>query len=132
MTNRHAKLIAKYALDWATTNRPWLRWEHRPVCSTEDSWVSLSTHPEWDQLHEYRRKKLSININSRAVPEPERDDLKHGTTYWYPNTGELAVYKDTWISDNIDARRLHAGLVHPTEEAAKMHLGALLSFTKLD
>jgi hypothetical protein len=47
----HADLMAAYAADAMTTDKPWERWES---CGAD--WFELKSHPAWNETHEYRRK----------------------------------------------------------------------------
>ena len=54
MKHKHADLMAAYAADAQTTDKPWELWEYqRP---SFDSWHGLFTNPEWVRECNYRRK----------------------------------------------------------------------------
>lgn len=71
----HAELMAQYAEDALTTNRPWELWEVMPVNS---EWMPLYDNPSWNTATKYRRKQKTININGFEVPEPVREPLLDG------------------------------------------------------
>ena len=81
----------------------------------------------------YMQKPKTININGYEVPEPCKEPLEEGTRYFYVNTGALSCEGggiSTWLNDFADRLRLQTGIIHLTREATKLHLKALLSFTK--
>lgn len=60
----HAELMAQYAEDATTTDKPWNLWE---VCFGS-RWVPLKTHPEWAQAAQYRRKTLpDLEVDARVL-----------------------------------------------------------------
>jgi len=123
----HAELMMQYALDAAETDKPWERWEF-----TDDSscWLSsLNTHPSWYPDFNYRRKPKFILINGIEVPEPMQEAPKLGTTYWVADTAANSLYSLQWDDCYTDCTYLQKGVCHRTEEAAKLHVTAMLSFT---
>lgn len=79
----------------------------------------------------FRVKPKTTNINGYDVPEPMREAPEQGTVYWilslhHPNT----THPLAWHNDGEDNRYLAYGICHFTEEAAKLHAEALVSFTK--
>lgn len=125
----HADKMALYAEDALETDNPWERWECRQPDGT--IWHSLPEHPIWDEIIEYRRKPRTITINGHEVPEPVREPLEDGQGYFLLDItrGDFAD-KFFWTGGRIDKKWLEHGLIHLTEEAAKAHAEALLSFTK--
>lgn len=80
---------------------------------------------------QFRIKPDTITINGREVPAPIKVALKDGQDYWYAGLGGAEDWdKDTWISHEVDDARLSRGLIHLSEEAARQHAEALLSFTR--
>lgn len=79
----------------------------------------------------YRVKPRTITINGREVPEPLRAIPEIGVMYWIPRlaVSEGAVGPWQWSGDKADKTALSRGLVHLTEEGARAHAEALLSFT---
>lgn len=126
----HAELMLQYAQDAMETDKPWERWE---CCRSDGVWDELSKHPMWTERMGYRRKPRTININGFEVPEPVREPLEEGTTYFVPNLHGVLPdphYESIWDNCGIDVRRLVHGLIHLTREAAELHAKALLSFTE--
>lgn len=85
----------------------------------------------------FRLKPKTITINGHEVPEPLRVAPVAGTTFYVPRLDVWPAsdalspfYTYTWDAHVADVRRLEAGLVHLTSEAAEAHARALLSFTK--
>lgn len=133
----HAELMAQYAQDAMETDRPWERWQVRQLVSTQGErkyheWCDCARVDMTFPLDfEYRRKPRTININGHEVPEPEREVLKEGSTYWVARFEyELLCDYYTWRNDELDYRWLKRGLIHLTEDAAVTHAKALLSFTE--
>ena len=127
----HAELMALYAQDAMESETPWERWEYRR--SELIGWISVNTHPEWDDCTEYRRKTKTIHINGIEVPEPCREPLACDTKYYMPDIVDSLDGKwawSAWDDDEVDHARLKAGIVHLTKEAAEMHAKALVSFTE--
>lgn len=124
----HAESMMLYAQDAMETDKPWERW----VFITENGTLcQCMKHPEWRKDFEYRRKPRTILINGIEVPEPVKEELLEGQSYYlvditYPQLMQLQY----WDNDTLDARFLERGLIHLTEENARKHAEALLSFTK--
>jgi len=58
--------------------------------------------------------------------------LEHGACYHYPafNFDDPMSQSSYWSNDKIDNTRLKNGVIHISEESAKIHAEALISFTK--
>jgi len=53
--HKHAELMAQYAEDAKTTDKPWTQWE--AYCTQPPrNWFELKSHPAWADDHDYRRK----------------------------------------------------------------------------
>ena len=84
-----------------------------------------------DQKRQYRRKPRTININGFEVPSPLRNPPKDGEICYIVNLTEDKVYATVWHSAQPFFKQwLKSGIIHRTEEAAALHLKALLSFTQ--
>jgi hypothetical protein len=70
MKHIHADLMAAYAADAQTTDKPWELWECRRPC-LDDSWHGLFTNPEWAHECNYRRKPVqhTITLNTEQLKE---------------------------------------------------------------
>lgn len=80
---------------------------------------------------DYRIKPQTININGFEVPEPMREEPEHGSSYWLTDPLNIeGVNTCTWYESATDKAWLSLGVCHLTEEAAKLHAEALLSFTR--
>lgn len=125
----HAELMMQYAQDAMETDEPWLRWEILGVIS--GLWFTATGPLGFQKELLYRRKQKTININGYEVPEPVSEKPEVGTKYFTP---ELTIGGTwcchVWQDDAADKISLHSGIIHLTEEAAKLHAEALLSFTK--
>ena len=131
--NPHAALMLEYAKDWAETRTPWERWQS--AGHNGSLWQSLYGHPNWLDDFQYRRIPTpppTILINGIKVPEPVREWLKdYGNYYTFSCDG---TYSQSWLSGEkypSHLKRLKAGIIHLTREAAEIHRKALLSFTAL-
>ena len=103
-------------------------------CDGTEDWITCLYGPTMHSIPVYWRKKhRTININGHEVPEPLREHLKRGKSYYIPNIVFPAHYITIlWTSDDIDMRWLNDGLIHATKEAAIAHAEALLSFTRME
>ncbi|MFA5166768.1 MAG: hypothetical protein WC449_05785 [Candidatus Paceibacterota bacterium] len=125
----HAELMALYAQDAMETDKPWKRWEHKRFQDNE--WSKLLQNPVWLELFEYRRKPKTININGYEVPEPLRVKPECESIYYVASTSSKRLETlIIWNNDEQDNEWLNNGLIHLTKEAAKLHVDALLSFTR--
>jgi hypothetical protein len=53
--HKHAELMAQYAEDALTHEKPWTQWE--AYCTKPPrNWFALKSHPSWADDHDYRRK----------------------------------------------------------------------------
>ena len=126
MGHTHAAAMAEYAKDATETDMPWERWE---FSKTGRDYDSLHEHPSWNPDIKYRHKPKVILINGYEVPEPCRQPLEVGVTYWtftFFHAGVTGVY---WDGDCEDHNAFRNGFIHLTKEAAEKHFNALKSFT---
>ena len=124
----HAKLAQEYWKEAETDDEAWRNWDRRHHES--NTWDECGGDPIFSQEFEYRRRPRTININGFEVPEPVRDPLKRRQEYWIVSISEGSPYTFCWGNDSVDTKYLKSGLIHLTEEAAQLHIDALLSFTK--
>lgn len=83
--------------------------------------------PPWN----FRIKPDIITINGREVPAPVREVPLRGTKYWVVDFVEERGYdNEIWEDFPAEKRDLSRGLIHLTEDAARQHAEALLSFTR--
>lgn len=120
--HKHAESMYLFANDALETDTPWERWE---VSSDGAEWEDLIRLPVWREGNAYRRKPCTIRIGEIDVPEPVREPLKRGQSYW------LAEVSGTWLESFwCDGTRekewLEHGLIHLTKEAAELHRKALI------
>ena len=102
----------------------WRGTEHN-VWVDMDEFANPICHPE----KEWRLKHNTININGYEVPKPEQRPPKNGQTYYTWDVDHLCT--SIWFGDKKDQSRLAKGLVHLSEDAAKTHRTAALSFTRV-
>ena len=63
MAHKHANAMMDYAIDAGDSDKPWERWE---FCSLGCDWIPLTTNPEWNKHHEYRRKPNQEQLDVEA------------------------------------------------------------------
>lgn len=77
----HADLMALYAEDAKTTDKPWELWEFKDV---DGVWWRNPHHPIWGTGTEYRRKPKTHIVHGVEVPDlrfvPNEDE-----EYWFPH-----------------------------------------------
>lgn len=127
----HAALMAQYAEDAATNSEPWKLWEYKSPQSR--LWTEAQTQLSWSEGRQYRRKPRTININGIDVPEPLRVAPENGVMVWMVVVSmETSVTSYRYYSsDPCFTRCIIRGVLHLTEQAARTHAEALLSFTKV-
>lgn len=122
----HADLMAK-AAEIAKTDKEW--WRNFQV-KDGSVWITFSSGDfAFSPNREYRLKPRYIDIGGHQVPEPVREPLKIGQVYWLVRI-HGAIDSFEWEGDHACNAWLELGLIHLTEEAAKAHRVALLSFTQ--
>ena len=91
-----------------------------------DVWHVCHGEPTW--LAEcYRINPRTIRIGEIDVPEPVREPLNVGETYYVVHASAATIGMEfTWDSDSVDNRSLSRGLIHLTREAAELHAKALI------
>lgn len=127
----HADLMAQYAEDAKTTDKPWELWQIKIL----GEWGVCECNPAWATHLEYRRKPKTKLIHGVEVPDIS----------FTPNDGEEYVYPNIYGEDYASASRfyrgyeasemaLKAGCCYPyTEEgtqAAILHAKAMLGLAK--
>lgn len=128
MPHIHAELMMEYAKDAMKHDKPWKLWQ---AAIPDSGWIDLAGPIAFHSEQQYRRKPKTININGFEVPEPAREPLLFGQTY-FTLFGISDCVKREWEGATIDVSRLKLGLIHLTAEAAEIHAKALLSFTQTD
>ena len=123
----HADLMALYAEDAKTTDKPWELWQ---IKNKYGIWVDLSVNPVWEQYLEYRRKPKTHIVNGVEVPDL-RIDAKEGEYYYLPDPTEPEfTYKYEATIDICDtvwtSRRLCYEPTEAGKQAAILHAKAWL------
>ena len=124
----HADLIAQYLEDANECEEPWLRWQYLSI--SDGQWYDCTVPVRFSPITKYRRKPRTININGFEVPEPVREPLKDDQKYWLAGITSGTPVAYWWCNDEADKKWLAAGLIHLTEDAAQIHIDAMLSFTR--
>ena len=52
----HAEAMALYAEDAKETEKPWERWQARTIDPSNKYWRDITSHPNWSDHTEYRRR----------------------------------------------------------------------------
>ena len=114
-THKHAALMQQYAQDWAETDKPWKRWE---VAAPGDKFVSLSSHPHWNEQLKYRRKPRTMTYTV-TIPVPLMEAPETGSWYWLAETFSdgFTSYLE-WEGDDFEHSWLKRGLCFATKEDA--------------
>ena len=124
----HSELIKEYAEDCQIFKEPWLLWEWYD--SSDLSWETHRTHPNWYCNVKYRRKPRTININGYEVLEPLIDSPDEDQlVYLVDVASESLVHTFLFTNDFTSLHYLNKGLLHITKRSAELHAKALLSFT---
>ena len=124
----HAPLIARYLEDAQETDEPWLRWQYKHPLS--DEWMDAISPLPFFPAYEYRHKPKAILINDIEVPEPVREQLMYDQEFWVADVSKGKPHRNWWTGSEHALHWLTAGLIHMTEEAAQIHIDAMLSFTR--
>ncbi len=67
MKHPHAELMALYAQDAMTTDKPWELWECKSPRLGSSRWTGFVFHPSWDACCEYRRKPVESDLEKYGV-----------------------------------------------------------------
>lgn len=122
----HVVYVTGLKLGYKLKNELRLEWARH--CTTALLSTPSPRNKEMNDKHNY---KPQLVIGDRLVPMPEREPLKQGQTYWFPN---LRFPEDgvciNWSNDKADYTWLNNGLVHLTKEAAIAHGEALVALSK--
>jgi hypothetical protein len=81
-------------------------------------------------LFYWKIKPKTITINGYEVPEPIRIRPRKDELCYIPYLSDGKVQEFNFTDSITSSRWFKQGLLHKTREAAKLHLEALLSFTK--
>jgi len=125
----HYELMLEYIKDCAESQTPWLSWEHKGCY--ENTWGTLSQHPNWQKDVSYRRKVKTILINGFEVPEPLRVAPEWGTIVYFVDILQDELFDSfTYGIMKGGDDLIKLGLSHLAKDAAIRHAQALLSLTK--
>lgn len=124
----HAKIMAAYAEDAKTTDKPWELWQF----NTTGEWRDLTCNPTFATHLKYRRKPKTHTVNGVEVPDLRIDSNKGGSFYLAdPTEPEFTFNYLEATKDNIyDSKWIERGLCYEhTEEgkqAAILHAKSML------
>ena len=114
--HKHAHLILQYAQDALETDKPWERWELRPM--GREQWHACSSRITFSERFEYRRKPHTMTYTV-TIPEPLREAPGIDTKYFFPDLGYFERFCEvTWDENSHDHYRLRSGLCFATAEDA--------------
>ena len=123
----HQVLMAQYAEDAKTTDKPWELWEGKNLFN---KWVPLPFTPVWETNREYRRKPKTKLIHGVEIPDISFTPTP-GERYYMPNIQGVHLFSDLSSSSTryFDEYSKY-GIFYPyTEEgkqAAILHTKAML------
>jgi hypothetical protein len=101
------------------------RW-YTPGANLVLGWLAnLDTDPK-----RFRIKPDTITINGREVPAPVREVSPRKDDYFLVDLLSSSYVRHCRWADTTKYQLLADGLIHLTEEAARQHAEALLSFTR--
>ena len=125
----HAELMAQYAEDAKTTDKPWELWQAK---GDDCDWWDCNANPRWANATEYRRKPKTKLIHGVEIPDFEFTP-KVGEKYYAANVGLPELFETGYRSSEsctFTQRMIERGLIYPyTEEgkqAAILHSKAML------
>lgn len=117
----HADLMAEYAKDAQTTDKPWLLWEGKflfPREKEDKDWCPLNKHPIWATDTEYRRKRKTHIVNGKEVAAP-LDEVTEGQSVYIINGAFLHGVKiETIFEPNSWKSSVLRGTLFATREDA--------------
>lgn len=123
----HAHLMAQYAEDAKTTDKPWELWQ---LFTKIGTWVGVDKNPDWCADIQYRRKPKTHIVNGVEVPDL-RIEPKVGDIYYLADPTESEfTYEYKATGGSFDSMWIERGLCYKnTEEgkqAAILHAKAML------
>jgi hypothetical protein len=123
----HAKIAQQYWKEAETDDEAWKNWEIKMRYGWIPCQSPLGFYPE----NQYRRRPRTIRIGEYDIPEPLREAPEMGARYWFPAIlSDTPVGGYTWDGTSTDRALLQRGMIHITEEAARIHAEAIISLTK--
>jgi len=124
----HAKIAQEYWKEAEVDSEAWKNWEYE---NGDGKWRPMNGTLLFSTNCQYRRRPRTIRIGEYDVPEPLREAPEVGAKYWFPailSITPVGVY--TWDGGRTDLLIFNRGMVHLTEEAARIHAEALISLTR--
>ena len=106
-------------------------------CDNGNFWVDLSTASLSDPAmafdfndYDYRIKPRTVMIGDVEVPEPMREAIDYGVTYYLPDIFSERMYSyNSWNDSKYDCECLLRGVIHKTRDGAIAHAKALIALT---
>lgn len=88
MKHKHAELMAQYAQDAMTTNKPWELWEI--ISSPRLGWMPLICSPMWLEGNQYRRKpKTNEQLACELLEKAHAELEAHSAEICEPNVDHI-------------------------------------------
>ena len=114
--HKHAALMLQYAQDAAETDKPWERWQFRPVGAK--NWLDCRGGVGFSWRHEYRRKPRTMTYTV-TIPEPLREVPGVGEAYYVaaPYAAGFCI-EYVWTGCGTDIQGFKRGLCFSTKEHA--------------
>lgn len=112
--HKHAHLMFQYAQDAMETDKPWERWELRPMGS--EQWQGCGSRISFSERCEYRRKPRTMTYTV-TIPEPMREAPELFGAYWIAQlAAEECAVPMCWRGRDWEFRWLKRGLCFATKE----------------
>lgn len=108
-----------YAQDSNKSKKAWMKWHKKEPGS--ESWVDLTTHPEWNDETKYQRKPDTININGMTLPDTRINQtaLLVGDKYFVESPAEREFFEEVIFDGSLwDDRVISRGIAHSTSIGA--------------
>jgi hypothetical protein len=108
-------------------------WKPQQRETEADEWQDVIGVPMWygDMYYRLIPRRKMMHLNGMEFPAPEREAPPLFTDYYIPDPtftlAHLLSSQLTWGKHEGHYRRLKAGVVHLTREAAEAHARAMLN-----
>lgn len=129
----HAELIKQWADDvnqdvwyFDTESEKWTKWGNDSVM-----WLSSHQYAVGEMPTEPPVKMVKYPLGTIEFPEPIKKFDVFNEDYFFMSyriDSAISVFHSTFTGVEIDNQRLRAGFVHPTREAAELHVKAFEEF----
>lgn len=115
----HAEAMMEYALECSRDDKAYKNWQFK--LNGKDYWSNLNTHPGWCNEHQYRRRPMTVDIDSYSVPVPvmHEDEMTICQTYYVPAPNDPDGFMQyRWDGNPQDILFLNRRLIYTHPEGA--------------